>query len=62
MTTYHRVVTNGHEVFNRKADPKHAPTMVPLHDLSYSSHMFRELIAYRVREFLCRGTGKVVSR
>lgn len=44
MTTYHRVVINGYEVFYREAGPKDAPTIVLLHGFPSSSHMFRELI------------------
>lgn len=44
MTTYHRVVISGYEVFYREAGPKDAPTIVLLHGFPSSSHMFRELI------------------
>lgn len=51
MTTYHRVVINGYEVFYREAGPKDAPTIVLLHGFPSSSHMFRELIPRLADQF-----------
>ena len=62
MTTYHYAVTKGYEVFYCEAGPRDVPTIVLLHAFPSSSHTFRELFADRIREFLGRGVGKVVSR
>lgn len=62
MTTYYHVVTKSYEVVHCGAGPRDVPTMVLLHGFPSSSHTFRELIADRIREFLGRGAGKMVSR
>lgn len=43
-TTYHTVEIDELSVFYREAGPKDAPTLLLLHGLPSSSHMFRDLI------------------
>lgn len=43
-TSHHTVLVDGVEVFYREAGPKNAPTLVLLHGLPSSSHMFRRLM------------------
>jgi pimeloyl-ACP methyl ester carboxylesterase len=42
--TYHRIDTDGHEVFYREAGDSTKPTLLLLHGFPSSSHMFRDLI------------------
>ena len=49
--SYRTLKVEGLEIFYREAGPRCAPTVLPLHGLPSSSHMFRNLIPILADEY-----------